>query len=170
MGEKKIITEKERTDTITSEMRKKVERFADILSSIDSLEDKKKHLWKEIYENALIDRENASMLFTSIHGDIVGATNHQMLGQTATKYLERMCKSNDQILRLAELIDKAEQRSERIDPDDVFSKISGDPIILNTSFNLPGEPIVESPFDALNSFNNGALEYLCLGNYLVSRS
>ena len=50
-----------------------------------------------------------------------------------------------------------------------FNKISGHPIILNTSFNLPGEPIVESPTDALNSFNNGALEYLCLGNYLVSR-
>ena len=50
-----------------------------------------------------------------------------------------------------------------------FYKISGYPIILNTSFNLPGEPIVESPTDALNSFSNGALEYLCLGNYLVSR-
>jgi len=50
-----------------------------------------------------------------------------------------------------------------------FNKISGFPLILNTSFNLPGEPIVESPTDALNSFSNGALEYLCLGNYLVYR-
>jgi carbamoyltransferase len=51
-----------------------------------------------------------------------------------------------------------------------FEKVSGVPIILNTSFNLPGEPIVESPADALKSFNNGALQYLCLGNYLVSRT
>ena len=51
-----------------------------------------------------------------------------------------------------------------------FYKISGFPIILNTSFNLPGEPIVESPTDALNSFKNGALQYLCIGNYLVSRT
>jgi len=51
-----------------------------------------------------------------------------------------------------------------------FNKLSGFPIILNTSFNLPGEPIVESPTDALNSFSNGSLEYLCLGNYLVSRN
>ena len=50
-----------------------------------------------------------------------------------------------------------------------FHKISGFPILLNTSFNLPGEPIVESPADALSSFSNGSLEYLCLGNYLVSR-
>ena len=51
-----------------------------------------------------------------------------------------------------------------------FDKVSGFPVILNTSFNLPGEPIVESPTDALNSFSNGSLEYLCLGNYLVSRN
>ena len=50
-----------------------------------------------------------------------------------------------------------------------FKKLSGVPIILNTSFNLPGEPIVESPIDALNSFSNGTLEYLCMGNYLLSR-
>ena len=50
-----------------------------------------------------------------------------------------------------------------------FQNLSGYPIILNTSFNLPGEPIVESPTDALNSFQNGSLQYLCLGNYLVSR-
>ena len=34
-----------------------IKNFADILDSIDSLEDKKKMLWKEIYENALEDRE-----------------------------------------------------------------------------------------------------------------
>ena len=51
-----------------------------------------------------------------------------------------------------------------------FYKLSGFPIILNTSFNLPGEPIVESPFDALKSFSKGSLKYLCLGNYLVSRT
>ena len=50
-----------------------------------------------------------------------------------------------------------------------FYKLSGFPIILNTSFNLPGEPIVENPTDALNSFRNGALQYLCIGNYLVTR-
>ena len=107
-------------------LQKKVDRFADILDSINSLEDKKKHLWKEIYENSLVDRENASMLFTSIHGDIIGAHNHQMLGQIATKYLERMCKSNEQILRLAELISKAEEKEAKINPDDVFASISGE--------------------------------------------
>ena len=48
-------------------------------------------------------------------------------------------------------------------------KITGFPILLNTSFNRPGEPIVESPFDALNSFSAGALDYLILGNVLITR-
>ena len=40
-------------------------------------------------------------------------------------HLERMCKSNEQILRLAELIAKAEEESAKIDPDDIFSEIQG---------------------------------------------
>jgi carbamoyltransferase len=48
-------------------------------------------------------------------------------------------------------------------------KMIGCPILLNTSFNLPGEPIVESPSDALSSFSRGAIDYLCLNNIMVSR-
>ncbi len=46
----------------------------------------------------------------------------------------------------------------------------GHPVLLNTSFNLPGEPIVESPSDALSSFSRGSLDCLFLGNVLVQRS
>ena len=45
----------------------------------------------------------------------------------------------------------------------------GCPILLNTSFNLPGEPIIESPHDALSSFSRGSLDYLFLENILISR-
>ena len=45
----------------------------------------------------------------------------------------------------------------------------GFPILLNTSFNRPGEPIVESPKDAISSFELGSLDYLFLGNILISR-
>jgi carbamoyltransferase len=48
-------------------------------------------------------------------------------------------------------------------------KTIGYPILLNTSFNRPGEPIVESPSDALSSFSIGSLDYLFLGNVLVFR-
>ena len=43
------------------------------------------------------------------------------------------------------------------------------PILLNTSFNRPGEPIVESPRDALLSFLDGSLDHMFLGNFLISR-
>ena len=48
-------------------------------------------------------------------------------------------------------------------------KCTGFPILLNTSFNLPGEPMVESPDDALSSFSRGSLDNLFLGNVLISR-
>jgi len=108
-------------------LKKKIEAFADILDELTSTEDKKKLLWKEIYENALIDRENAGMLFTDAWSKMsTGTSEHISLGTTLTKYLERMSKSNEQILRLAELIAKIEEQNTRVDPDDVFSSISGD--------------------------------------------
>ena len=84
-------------------------------------------MWKEIYENAVVDRENAAMLFTDAWKNMQGGTTeHVSLGSTMSKYLERMCKSNEQILRLAELIQKAEEKSNKIDTDNLFDEIIGD--------------------------------------------
>ena len=41
-----------------------------------------------------------------------------------------------------------------------FKKLSGHGILLNTSFNLAGHPLVETPEDALNTLNNSCLDYL----------
>ena len=48
-------------------------------------------------------------------------------------------------------------------------KSTGYPVLLNTSFNLPSEPIVESPHDALSTFSRGSLDYLFLGNIFISK-
>jgi carbamoyltransferase len=45
---------------------------------------------------------------------------------------------------------------------------TGIPSLINTSFNMHGEPIVCSPDDALRSFNQGKLAYLAIGNWLVA--
>ncbi|MAH43940.1 hypothetical protein CL614_09555 [archaeon] len=101
-----------------------VEDFTDLLDSLSGTDEKRKLLWKEIYHNAILDRENASMLFTDAFKQMqTGTTEHTMLGPILTKYLERMCKSNEQILKLAELIAKCEAQANSIDSDDVFSKI-----------------------------------------------
>lgn len=103
-----------------------LKNFADILDSIDSLEDKKKMLWKEIYENALEDREKSKLLFNDAYISMQGGVNeHMNIGAIMSKYIERMSKSNDQILKLAELIAKEEEKTEAITDDDIFSKING---------------------------------------------
>jgi len=101
-----------------------IKNFADILDSIESLENKKKMLWKEIYENALEDREKAKMLFNDAYISMQGGVNeHMNIGSIMSKYVERMSKSNDQILKLAELISKEEEKSETISNEDIFSQI-----------------------------------------------
>lgn len=50
-----------------------------------------------------------------------------------------------------------------------FYKLTGVPILINTSFNIGGEPIVETPLDALRTFRQSNLDYLILQNYLVCR-
>ena len=50
-----------------------------------------------------------------------------------------------------------------------FYDRSGCPVIINTSFNVRGEPIVESPRDALNCFLNTHMDYLVMGNFLLDK-
>lgn len=49
-----------------------------------------------------------------------------------------------------------------------FEDRTGRGVVLNTSFNLHGYPIVYGPEEALWVFGNSGLEYLALGSYLVS--
>lgn len=50
-----------------------------------------------------------------------------------------------------------------------FKKKTGIGALLNTSFNLHGEPIVFSPEDAVRTFKKSGLEYLYLGQYLITK-
>lgn len=50
-----------------------------------------------------------------------------------------------------------------------FERLTGIGGILNTSFNLHGEPNVEKPEDALRTFDLSGLPHIAIGNYLVSK-
>ena len=50
-----------------------------------------------------------------------------------------------------------------------FGKISGIPIIINTSFNIRGEPIVASPYDAYKCMMGTEIDYLAMGSFLIKR-
>lgn len=50
-----------------------------------------------------------------------------------------------------------------------FKNLTGIGGVLNTSFNLHGEPNVESPKDAIHTLEDSGLKYLAIGNFLVSK-
>jgi len=102
----------------------KIKEFSDLLDSLEKTEDKKKMLWKESYQNALDDRENANILLVDLMKvSMNNSTNHLQFGSLMAKYLERMSKSNDQILKLAELIAKEQESNDSVSPDEIFSQI-----------------------------------------------
>lgn len=51
-----------------------------------------------------------------------------------------------------------------------FGRLTGVPVVMNTSFNLKGDPIVCSPKDAIETFYTSGLDDLVMGDFLVSKS
>jgi carbamoyltransferase len=51
-----------------------------------------------------------------------------------------------------------------------FKEITGCPILVNTSFNVRGEPIVNSPSDAFNCFMGNDLDILVIGNCFLHKN
>ncbi|MGI5842845.1 MAG: carbamoyltransferase N-terminal domain-containing protein [Candidatus Xenobium sp.] len=50
-----------------------------------------------------------------------------------------------------------------------FCQLTGVPVVLNTSFNLRGEPIVNTPAEACSTFARSDMDALVMGRFLVSR-
>ena len=50
-----------------------------------------------------------------------------------------------------------------------FKEITGCPILVNTSFNVRGEPIVNTPLDAFSCFMGNNLDYLIIGNCMLDK-
>ena len=87
--------------------------FCDLLEEITTVDARLKLLWKQIYENALIDRRNAYVIWTDLYVIVCGkAEQHVVHGDHLAKYMERMEKANTQLLKLAELVHKAKEKQE----------------------------------------------------------
>jgi carbamoyltransferase len=50
-----------------------------------------------------------------------------------------------------------------------FGQLTGVPVVMNTSFNLRGEPIVCTPTDAVRTFFSSGMDALVIGNFVVSK-
>jgi carbamoyltransferase len=53
---------------------------------------------------------------------------------------------------------------------EAFYQLTGTPVLINTSFNVRGEPPVCSPQDAINGFLATDMDYLLLGDYLLHKA
>lgn len=51
-----------------------------------------------------------------------------------------------------------------------FESLTGCPVLINTSFNVRGEPVVCTPDDAYRCFMNTEMDYLVIGNFWVSKT
>jgi len=51
-----------------------------------------------------------------------------------------------------------------------FEKLSGHPVLVNTSFNIMGEPIVRTPRDALRCFGGTGLDVLVMNDFIVNKT
>lgn len=102
--------------------------FSSLLREIPYIDDHLRVLFLEIYANANVDRDAAQALFDNLVTHMTAAREnvdaaHVMHGQNLTKYLERMNKANDQLMKLAEMVTDAKKAEEAINHDDVLSQI-----------------------------------------------
>jgi hypothetical protein len=104
-----------------AEKEAKLEKFKSYLSSME-VDDGKKSLWLEVYENSVEDRENSYVLFYDLKMQVVGnIAHHAVYGPVLAKYLERISKANDQLTKLVEMIDS--EMSKEVDADEIFDRI-----------------------------------------------
>lgn len=52
---------------------------------------------------------------------------------------------------------------------EAFKSLTGCPVLINTSFNVRGEPIVATPFDAYRCFMATGMDYLVIGNFILDK-
>ena len=119
---------------INDNINTKIANFSALLASITTLQDKRKLLWQDIYTNALQDRDYAFQMYTHLSGFVSSdAQQHALHGPNIAKYIERMSRANDQLLKLAELVNTALEKqgnSEEITQDELYSKFE-EPLKVN---------------------------------------
>ena len=106
-------------------LKPQIKNFSDLLDRLNSIDDKKKQLWMEIYENAISDRHIAYAMYVELFRVCAGkGTDYAVHGRNIAAFIERMNKANDQLIKLAELVASAEKKEEDIDPERIFSDIN----------------------------------------------
>lgn len=64
---------------------------------------------------------------------------------------------------------KKESNPRYYDVIESFGRLTGEYVVLNTSFNVKGEPVVCTPRDAVRCFFDTGLDVLCIGDFIVKK-
>ena len=115
----------DKNEKLENVIKQKISDFSDLLESIENLDLKQKRLYIEIYENAVKDRTSAETLLLTLMS-LAGqtSTEHAVHGRTMAAYIERMTRSNDQLIKLAEVITNLNPNDDKFDPDKLFAQIN----------------------------------------------
>ena len=117
------MTDEDLSESQWENIQKRTQDFSELLNNIESLDDKKRRLWLEIYQNAITDRQHAYAMFLELTAIVKGkSTEHAVHGKTIATYIERMSRANDQLIKLAELVAKADRPND-VGPEELFDRI-----------------------------------------------
>lgn len=112
-------------DLSSKSQSERVKDFAELLTTIEGVDTKMKQLWREIYENAIMDRQNCYVMFVKLVQIAQDKSNeHAVHARSMATFVERMSKANDQLLKLADLISRSDPANAPIDQDGIFSAIN----------------------------------------------
>jgi carbamoyltransferase len=133
---------------------------------------------KEWFDMAGVEqRSDFSSPYMLIVGHVQKSKMLQTDGETKkAEGFERLKSVNTQIPAVTHVDNSARIQTvhQETNPDfysllTAFEKITGCPVLINTSFNVRGEPIVESPEDAYRCFMRTGMDYLVLGSFLMDK-
>lgn len=97
---------------------KKLDNFDFLLKEMQKLSEKEKNLWKEIYDNAISDRNSADVLYTNLYMDIQRKpvderfASYTLASKLFNDILTRMERSNAQLITLASMIREVREKEE----------------------------------------------------------
>ena len=128
MSQNKLVIDQ--PPALTDFIQKSMEQIQNFNARIDALlavDEKTKSMWKEVYENASFDRQNAYRLYADVWNTMQSdPAGHTMNGNQAAKYLERMGRANDQLIKLSEMMNAVEESNSQIDEEALFDQISNE--------------------------------------------
>ena len=99
---------------------------------------------------------------------------------TDSKYMILACEAKTELKEKAPAVVHVDNtvRPQCVKKEDVpiwhnllseFNALSDTPVLLNTSFNVRGEPIVNSPLDAIRTYYSTGLDSLVIGDFIITK-